>query len=522
MSAQWMAYAVAVGAVVTLAALAAEQGTRLARRNGRWTWALAMAVTVALPLLMPGMAGPPAPATRPAPALAPTLVLSGFPATPALRLPAITMPAAGTQVDIDQFAQLAWLLACALALAALAGANLALRRRQRTWQPGIVAGTAVLVSRDAGPAVVGVLRPQIVVPAWLVEARPERQALVLAHEQAHLAAGDQRLLAAMVLLLVAMPWNVALWFQLHRLRLAIEVDCDARVLAQGHSLAAYGAALIDAGSQAARTGAARLALITPAVTESAGFLERRLRLMTRRPARWHRVAAPVLLLLACDIGVVAARIAPPPDAVVPQVVAVPLAARQALAGYYQMDDNRVAVVAVSADGLEVKTNLEPLWRLRPEAADRYFLPATGLRVRFDRAAGTLTASQFGVDAAPAPRVDAAAVARADAYVAARRASGQPRAGGEAIVRRNVGAREAGDLHAADFTPGFLRQAIGQMPRQRAFNARVGEVNSITFAGVDGWGWDRYQVRYATRTVTWAIWLDADGRLAAARAEGPPR
>ena len=506
MSAQWMVYAVAVGAVVTLAALAAEQGTRLARRAGRWTWALAMVITVALPLLMPGLAGPPAPTTPPAPALAPTLVLSGFPATPALRLPAMTMPAAGTQVDVDQLAQLAWLLASALALAALAGANLALRRRQRTWQPGMVAGTPVLVSRDAGPAVVGVLRPQIVVPAWLVDARPERQTLVLAHEQAHLAAGDQRLLAAMVLLLVAMPWNVALWFQLHRLRLAIEVDCDARVLAQGHSLAAY--------------GAARLALMTPAVTESAGFLERRLRLMTRRPARWHRFAAPVLLLLACDIGVVAARIAPPPDAVVPQVVAVPLAARQALAGYYQMDDNRVAVVAVSADGLEVKTNLEPLWRLRPEAADRYFLPATGLRVRFDRAAGTLTASQFGIDAAPAPRVDAAAVARADAYVAARRASGQPRAGGEAIVRRNVGAREAGDLHAADFTPGFLRLALAQMPHQRKRNDTLGEVKAVAFAGVDRWGWDRYQVRYAARTVTWAIWLDDGGRLAAARPEGP--
>jgi len=164
----------------------------------------------------------------------------------------------------------------------------------------------------------------------------------------------------------------------------------------------------------------------------------------------------------------------------------------------------------------------PLWRLRPESTDRYFLPATGLRVHFDRAAGTLTVSQFGTAAAPAPRVDAAAVERADAYVAARRASGQALPGGAGIVARNVGARAAGQLHAADFTPGFLRHAVVEMPRQRRFNERAGKVEAITFAGVDAWGWDRYEVRYATRTMRWAIWLDTNGRLAAARPEGPLR
>lgn len=426
MSAQWMLYALVVGLAVTLAALAAEQGTRLARRAGRWTWALALVLTVALPMLGPGLARAPAQA---APDLAPTLVLSGFPATPALHLPALParpVQADGAQVDTDRLAQWACLLSSALALAALACASLALRRRRRTWQPGIVAGTPVLVSLDAGPAVVGVVRPQIVVPAWLLAASPQCQALVLAHEQAHIAGGDQRLLATLAVLLVAMPWNLALWYQLHRLRLAIEVDCDARVLAQGYRLADYGAALIDAGRQAARGGMGRLALLTPAVTASAGFLERRLRLMTRRPARWHRFLAPLLFLLAFDIGVVAARVTPPQDAtqdaIVAQAVAVPLAERQALAGYYQLDDNRVAIVAVSDGGLEMKTNIEPLWRLRPESADRYFPPATGLRVRVDRAGGTLTVSQSGIDNGPARRVDAAAVERADAYVETWKAS----------------------------------------------------------------------------------------------------
>ena len=311
MSAQWMVYAVAVGAVVTLAALAAEQGTRLARRPGRWMWALAMVLTVALPLLALGDGG-----RQPGPrALAPTMVLSGFPATPALA-PREWLPGAGP-AGIDQAVRIGWLLSSALALAALAGARQALQRRRRHWQPGSIAGAAVLVSSDAGPAVAGVRHPRIVVPYWLADLEPGRQALIVAHEQSHIDAGDQRLLAAMMALLVLMPWNVPLWFQLRRLRLAIEVDCDARVLAQGHRVADYGAALIAVGCHAPQATMPRMAALTPAVGTSASFIERRLRVMTRRPARWHRFVSAMLLLLALDIGVVAARIGPPQGAGAP-------------------------------------------------------------------------------------------------------------------------------------------------------------------------------------------------------------
>lgn len=526
MSAQWMVYAVAIGTAITLAALAAEQAARLARRPGRWVWALAMLLAVAVPLIMPGAAdrrafppsGSAAPASTPASAppaaasIASTISLTGR-----AWLPAPTMGADGTGMAINQLARLAWPLCSALVLAALFGASLALRRRQRQWQRGAMAGTSVLISADAGPAVVGVLHPQIVVPHWLLTAPASSQALVMAHEQAHIDAGDQRLLAAMALVLAVMPWNIPLWFMLHRLRLAVEIDCDARVLAKGHRVADYGTVLISIGSHAAcATGLASLA---PAMAESSGFLEKRVRLMTRRPARWHRVAAPLLLLLSINIGVVAANIVPPQGDV---AVSVPLAARQALTGYYQLDADRVAVVSVTANGLAMKTNVEPLWRLLPESDDRYFLPKSDLRVRFDRVNGTLTLTRHGADGDPAPRADSAAVDQADAYVASRVASQQPLPGGEAIVRRNVGARQISDLHAADFAPAFLRQAHALMPRQRRMNETYGEVKDVNFDGVNRWGWDRYKVRYANRTVTWAIWLNANGRLAGATPDAPSR
>ena len=525
MSAQWMVYAIAIGAAITLAALAAEQAARLARRQGRWIWALAMALTVAVPLIMPGTAerhaAPQARSAAPASALAPAptsaVIASAISLTGRAWLPANAMGADGTGTAINQLARLAWPLSSALVLAALFGASLALRRRQRQWQRGSVAGMSVLISADAGPAVVGVLHPQIVVPDWLLSAPASSQAMVMAHEQAHIDAGDQRLLAAMALVLAAMPWNIPLWFMLHRLRLAVEVDCDARVLAKGHRVADYGAVLIHIASHAAC--AARLPPLAPAMAEASGFLEKRVRLMTRRPARWHRIAAPLMLLLSVNIGVIAANIVPPQGGV---AVKVPLAARQALAGYYQLDAYRVAVVSVTADGLAMKANVEPMWRLLPESNDRYFLPRSDLRVRFDRASGTLTLTRSGADHDPAPRVDSAAVDEADAYVAARVASQQPLPGGEAIVRRNVGARQISDLHEGDFAPAFLRQAHVLMPRQRKLNETYGAVNEVRFDGVNRWGWDRYKVRYANRTVTWAIWLDADGRLAAATIDEPAR
>ena len=65
------------------------------------------------------------------------------------------------------------------------------------------------------------------------DALPSHQAAVIAHEQSHLEARDPQLFTLALALLVFMPWNLPLWWQLRRLRYAIEIDCDARVLKGG-------------------------------------------------------------------------------------------------------------------------------------------------------------------------------------------------------------------------------------------------------------------------------------------------
>lgn len=175
-------------------------------------------------------------------------------------------------------------------------------RRQRTLlqQAALVSlhNTPVRVSAAFGPAVFGAVRPRIVVPHWLLQRTNEEQWLVVQHEQAHIAARDPLLLLTGCAVVCAMPWNVSAWYLLSRLRLAIELDCDARVLSRGASRRRYGQLLIDLSAAPA---ALPLLPGTPAFSYRASHLERRLRTMTARPVHFRtarRFAATTVVALA--------------------------------------------------------------------------------------------------------------------------------------------------------------------------------------------------------------------------------
>jgi hypothetical protein len=169
-----------------------------------------------------------------------------------------------------------------------------------------MAGTAVYISEDCGPAVVGFLHPHIVVPRWLTKLSPDEQELVIAHERSHLGAYDTQLLTIAVCLLACMPWNLMLWWQLRRLRLAIEVDCDARVLSLGYPVARYSETLIAVGERQSASYA-----MTMARYGSKSFLEQRIHNMLRKKTRHARVSALALACLGVGLAVCAAEVAPP-------------------------------------------------------------------------------------------------------------------------------------------------------------------------------------------------------------------
>jgi len=249
MIAAWMSYATLVAGFVCLAAITAERALRLGRQPARLVWIGGMTLACLVPLLAPWRA--PVAAT---PRLAATsgIVLASTAGDPPR--PGVTFHPIPSTISVTRGSELSrfdrpllelWLagsLAWCLVLAASAHA---VARRRRSWSPSVVDDMPVLISPDVGPALVGIIRPQIVVPAWLKTLAPDRRALVLAHEHEHARARDPFLLAAGASLLVAMPWNAALWYALSRLRLAVEADCDRRVLQTHPNAHAYGSLLVD-------------------------------------------------------------------------------------------------------------------------------------------------------------------------------------------------------------------------------------------------------------------------------------
>jgi hypothetical protein len=155
--------------------------------------------------------------------------------------------------------------------------------------------------------VVGIVRPRIVIPQWLLHEEAPMQAIVIAHEQEHLRAQDIRVLGGALLTAVLLPWNLPLWWQLRRLRFAIEVDCDARVLRAGQSPPPYSAVLLSVA-----THRVPLRATATGLSESGSSLERRIRIMhTPRRQRWRLAAAVLAFCSAASIGV-AANVTTPP------------------------------------------------------------------------------------------------------------------------------------------------------------------------------------------------------------------
>jgi hypothetical protein len=160
----------------------------------------------------------------------------------------------------------------------------------------MLSGERVRVAPDDGPAVVGLLPPEIVVPRWLVEAPEDRRRMAVEHEREHLRGGDPYLLALGWAVTALLPWNPMVWWMHMRLRVAVELDCDRRVLRRGVTPRAYGSFLIDA----AELGAGRLQGAVSLI-RSRSTLKRRLGEMTKMSPKF---AGPRAVMVAA-LGIVA-------------------------------------------------------------------------------------------------------------------------------------------------------------------------------------------------------------------------
>jgi len=297
----WMLHVVAVSALLTVAAIAAERLLRLWRKEARAVWAVAMTASVAVPLISIAQAIGWIPSLDPLATIAPL----GARAMPAL-LPPVVVGARFSRVDMAL--AVGWLIASLGLTIRFALAARMLARRRSTWRSAVIDGHRLLVSRDAGPAVIGFRKPAVVIPEWVLDFdRPLRE-LILRHEHEHLEHQDPRLVVGALAMATVAPWNPVLWFQLYRLRSAMELDCDLRVLRTHADTRRYGSLLLAVAQRADRGE-----LLAAALTESQSLLARRIAAM-RRPVSSFRVPQTVLFAtLAAVAGVVACDLQSPAE-----------------------------------------------------------------------------------------------------------------------------------------------------------------------------------------------------------------
>lgn len=314
MTVTWMLYAIGVAAVLSIAAELTARAARSARIPTRWVWLGAMLVSALWPVVTAVMraASDDAGAEGAAGAAGDAGGIT--------RLPAVVVGAAGTiesaaaRTGAADLVLHAWVAISLVLLVRLAIGVIVLRRHREAWTSATIDGVTVRLTRDHGPAVVGIAPGEIVLPAWVRTLDPASRAMVLAHEREHLAARDPALLYVAALLRAALPWNPLLWWQSGRLALAIETDCDLRVLARGADRARYARLLVDIASR--QSGL----LLAPSLSAHAAHLERRITAMRTRPSARLTLRA-ALFAAAGTLAAGVAVAAPLPDATIATTVA---------------------------------------------------------------------------------------------------------------------------------------------------------------------------------------------------------
>ena len=317
MIASWMLYALLVSALVATAAWVLEEVCRLIHAPVRWVWLGALLAMLGMVALAPLRTAAPdqltsipaavlAPSTTGTSVTAPQDWLSSVLGTVSAGTDALAQPLrAAVLIDegaIGNVLAIGWIVLSLTFLCLAAATLLRSRRARRKWPVREIAGTPVRVAQTTGPAVLGLRRPEVVIPEWLLQAPMEEQRLVVLHEQEHIRARDPLVLAAGCLSVALIPWNPLAWWMLFRLRLAVELDCDVRVLRGGVRPLTYGSLLITMAGRGSG-----ISLGAPALAGSPSTLERRLTAMTTRLPRFAAARACALgtiglaaLVAACE------------------------------------------------------------------------------------------------------------------------------------------------------------------------------------------------------------------------------
>jgi beta-lactamase regulating signal transducer with metallopeptidase domain len=510
---QWVFYVLVVSAAVSVAGVLAEQALRRRHLASRWAWLASLAVTVLLSFQAPPVSlfatRSSAPGMR---ATAQTL----RPVVP-IHLPDVSAAAlksadAEDLFRLDSSVRTIWFLLSALMLTGLSAGALQVYLRRRRWPMRLVESHCVGISEDVGPAVIGLIRPTIVLPQWVLGRPHSEQRLILAHEASHLRARDPLSLTVGVFAVLLLPWNPLLWWQLHRLRHAIEVDCDARVLGAGHDVATYGEALIEVGQHRSRYLGTVFAM-----SEKRTLLEKRIEIMTQRARKPWSLGFAALSALSLSVALAATQVTEPATTGDTELT-LEAATLDRYVGHYRIGPSSVLTIARDGAQLNARISGQPTFPIYADTPTDFHWKVVEARVTFsgdaDGLAAMATLHQNGMDIA-APRLDDAAAAQVERRLADRVAAHQPQPGTEAALRKTIAAMIGGAPNYADMSDRLQDVVRKQKPAMDAFLPKLGAIQTVEFRGVADAGLDKYVVTHeGGKQSQWLIQLGGDGRISA--------
>jgi bla regulator protein blaR1 len=532
----WALYMMLIAVLFGAAALVAERAARLRLITTRWFWLAAIAGSLLGPLAM-GLprAGRPAipPSAVPARSVAPGSVAAEHLTGVHWIVWQEAVPPLASRA-LDSTLRICWIAASGTLALALCGASACLAWRQRRWIQTRIGGVPVYMAPDVGPAVVGLLWPRVVVPSWLSELPAAQQSTVVAHEQSHLDAGDPGLVALALCALVCAPWNLPLWWQLRRLRRAIEVDCDARVLRSGGDPIRYGDTLLAVGRRQSLS-----VISVAAMSESTSFIEERITLMLRRPAKSSTLAVAALGAASLSLVAMAAQVTPPPAPAPAQasgaagsqavLVHLPTSVLDGYAGVYAYGHGYNAqTVRREGDHLTIAScgerSPQPLY---PQSTTLFFyeqLQDNGAGISFvpgkDGVATAAVMHQNGAST-PMPRIDAATGDKLCAALTARMQSKTFAPGAEAMLKRLLSGIAAGKPPLEEMNPQIAAAIRSDLPKLQVSLERLGAVQKVSFVRVNGGDMNMFKVVGEHGSSEWGVALDSGGTLVGVAANLTP-
>lgn len=293
----WIAWTILVSALVALATLAAERISAAYGIARRGVWIVAIVASTvgsaAMAFRTKAASRGSSESARVSPKTPSEVSTPGGPFATDADRDERSLNAMAFVTRADQWVGVVWTAMTLASFLALGVGIARLHRRRKSWGESLTEAGTVFTARDDGPAVVGFLDPRIVMPEWALRSDDPTRSLMLRHEFEHLRAGDSRLLFGSAVLSALFPWNPALRFMTRRLRLALEIDCDARVVRSTGGARAYGHMLLSVGDRHATPLPASALLF-----QSGAQLEARIDAMTTPLPKRPMVTAAVCASIA--------------------------------------------------------------------------------------------------------------------------------------------------------------------------------------------------------------------------------